>query len=451
MRLSFNRDVVRKLLTRTMSVGLIVGVAACDTDVVNPGPIEADFLNDPDAQAAIQAGAGRAAADALNWIAYTSAAVAREIHPSGSTGSFGITPLQQGGTLRFDEVGTQWENAHRARFLVADGAERILSLDAGERDDENLAQLYLWGAFNARLMGEQFCQAVIPNADGTPGSASDSDDYLAEALAWFDQAEQLGSEDIATAARAGRASVNAFLGNWGAAMTDAATIPEGFSYAMPYFDLGDDTQANRIFIAGKAVPYKAHSQLFTWIEQYNPADAGGGDTDVTVADEDPRVSWRISGENGDAATSCCGVIAWYPQTKYANDDSAIELASYEEMQLLIAENEIVNNNDPDAGMAIVNALRTAAGVPTVSPAGASFTQDEALEYFLREHAIEMWLEGRRLPAMRRWDAAGVDLEALLQPLERVGDGDTNTGSHLSTRDFCFPISEGERNANPNIT
>ncbi len=71
-------------------------------------------------------------------------------------------------------------------------------------------------------------------------------------------------------------------------------------------------------------------------------------------------------------------------------------------------------------------------------------------YLMREHAIEQWLEGRRLPAMRRWNDAGLALESLLQPLERVGDGDTSTGSHLRTRDFCFPISEGEVNTNPNI-
>lgn len=427
---------VKRNVTRLMALGLLAGVSACDTDVVNPGPITADFLDDPASQAAIVNGVGRALSDALNWTAYTSAAIAREVHPSGSTGSFGITPEQQRGELNEDEVGTQWSNAHRARFLASDGIERLLGLDAADRDQDELAQLYLWAGYISRLLGEQFCQAVY---DGGSAEAN-SDSHLTNAIMYFDQAESLGSGDVATAAAAGRASANVMLGNWAAAVTDAAAIPMGFSYVMPYFDLGDDTQANRIFVAGKAEPYKAHSQIFTWIEQYN-AETGG------VADTDPRVSWRVSGENGDAASSCCGVIAWNPQTKYTADDDGIELSSYEEMQLIIAENEIMNNGAAGltAGMNIINALRTAAGVGTETAA----TQAEAMTFLKREHAIEMWLEGRRLPAMRRWYVNNTPGD--LQTLEEIGDGDTSTGSHLSTRHYCFPISEAEQDTNPNIS
>ena len=171
---------VRQNLTRIMSLGLLVGVASCDTDVVNPGPIESDFLNDPASQAAITNGAGRALSDALNWIAYTGAAISREVHPSGSTGSFGITPEQQAGYLQDDEVGTQWENAHRARFLAADGIARITALDAADLDQENLDQLYLYAGYTSRLLGESMCSSVI---DGGP--AGDSDVHLNEALTYF--------------------------------------------------------------------------------------------------------------------------------------------------------------------------------------------------------------------------------------------------------------------------
>lgn len=427
---------VRTKLTRLMSIGLLVGAASCDTDVVNPGPISAEFLGDPDAQAALVNGAGRALGDALNWLAYTSGAVAREVHPSGSTGSFGITPKQQEGLLEDDETNAQWENAHRARFMANTAIERIENLEAADQDQAQLAQAYLWAGYTSRLMGEVFCEAVI---DG--GSAQASTAHLDDAIEFFNQAEALGSGDVATAAIAGRASANAFLGNWGAAVADAEDVPEGFSYVMPYYDLGDDNQANRIYVAGKGSPYKAHSQIFTWIAEYNPETGG-------VADTDPRVSWRVSGENGDAASSCCGIIEWWPQTKYEGDASPIELSSYEEMQLILAENEIMNNGGAGltAGMDIINDLRAAAGVNDDLTAA---DQAEAMTWLKREHAIEMWLEGRRLPALRRWEANGTPGD--LQPLEEVGDGDTSTGSHLSTRDFCFPISEGEKQTNPNVS
>ena len=430
-----NLNSVRRNLARIMSIGLLLGVVACDTDVVNPGPIDAEFLNDAASQEAITNGVGRALADAQNWLGYTSAAIAREVHPSGSTGSFGITPEQQRGQLSDDEVNTHWENAHRARFLAADGITRITALDAADLDGDNLAQLYLWAGYTSRLLGDMMCQSVIDG--GVPGS---SDVHLNAAIGYFDLAESTGTGDVATAAVAGRASVHVSLGDWGLAVADASTVVPGFSYELPFFDIGDDTQSNRIYVAGKAVPYKAHTTLFTWIETY-------GLEATTMAAGDPRMPWRISGENGDAATGCCGVIAFNPQTKFDSDDAGIELSSYEEMQLIMAENEIMNNGAAGltAGMLIINTLRAAASM------GAEVAADQAtaMTWLKREHAIENWLEGRRLPAMRRWNANNTP--GALQVLEQVGDGNIATGSHLAQRDFCFPISENEQETNPNIT
>lgn len=421
-------------LARFMSLGLVMAAASCDTQVINPGPTDARLIVDGAATEALVNGAGRSLADALNWIAYTSAAVSREVHPSGSTGSFGITPEQQRGELLFDQVAGQWSRAHQARFLADEAIRRIEDLDPADRDADVLATAYLYAGYTSRLLGEQMCQAVY---DGGPAEAN-SDSHLTNAITYFTQAAAIGSGDVATAAVAGRAAAHVMLDNWASAVADASTIPAGFSYDAQYFSIGDDNQANRIYVAGKAEPYKAHSQLFTWIAEYNPETGG-------VADTDPRVSWRVSGENGDAASACCGVIPWNPQTKYTSDDANIELSSYEEMQLIIAENEITNNNDIAAGMAIINALRTAAGVATEAvPA----TEAEAMTLLKREHAIEMWLEGRRLPAMRRWYVNNVPGD--LQPLEEIS-GDEAVGSHLLTRDLCFPIPEGEVDTNPNIS
>ena len=95
-------------------------------------------------------------------------------------------------------------------------------------------------------------------------------------------------------------------------------------------------------------------------------------------------------------------------------------------------------------MTIINTLRTAAGMTGEVAAN----QAEAMTWLKREHAIETWLEGKRLPAMRRWDANNTPGD--LQLLEQVGDGDIATGSHLAQRDFCFPISENETETNSNL-
>src|SRR5881398_3602615 len=84
---------------RTSVFAMLILAASCDTSVTNPGPVKDEFLSDRNAASAMVAGAGRALSSGINWISYTGAAITREIHPAGSTGSFGITTLWQNGTL----------------------------------------------------------------------------------------------------------------------------------------------------------------------------------------------------------------------------------------------------------------------------------------------------------------------------------------------------------------
>ena len=191
-------------------------------------------------------------------------------------------------------------------------------------------------------------------------------------------------------------------------------------------------------MAAKSQPYKAHTQWNTWVEGY-------GYEPTENPDGDPRVPYLVTGTVGDASVACCGDVPFNPMTKYDDDDAPIELSSGPEMRLLEAEHALFVQNDVGTAVGIINDLRAAAGVDPVNATDQTVAQAN----FLREHAIEMWLEARRLPALRRWNDAGVPLESLLQPLERVS-GDISSGSHLTTRDYCFPISEGEKNTNPNV-
>ncbi len=408
---------------------LMLALAGCDTDVTNPGPIQDAFLNDASAQGALVAGMERAFGDALNWVAYTSAAVAREVHPSGSTGSFGITIKQQRGELLPEETSAYWNRAHRARFLTSDGIARIEGLDPGEVDQQALAEAYLLSGYTHRHLGENWCEGVIDQ------QLVASTAYLDLAEAAFTTAASLGSGDIATAAIAGRASVRAFLGDWSGAVADANQVGDEFSYQMPYFDLGDDVQSNRVHVSTKNEPYKAHTQWNTWLEDYGLSDNNPAG--------DPRVSYLVTDEDGDAAIDCCGTVPWWPQQKFANNDFPIELSGGPEMRLIEAENHL-RNSEMDQAVTIINALRAEAGMDAIAPA----TMDEAWSLFKREHAIEMWLEGRRLAALRRWNDNNTP--GALQPLEEIGDGNTNTGSHLLKRDYCYPIPDSERETNPNL-
>src|SRR6266545_1029241 len=112
---------------RTSVFALLILAASCDTTVTNPGPVKDEFLDDRNAAPAFVAGAGRAISSGLNWIGYTGAAVTREIHPAGSTGSFGITSLWQQGALSADDgdLDTHWETAQRARWVAEEAVRRL--------------------------------------------------------------------------------------------------------------------------------------------------------------------------------------------------------------------------------------------------------------------------------------------------------------------------------------
>jgi hypothetical protein len=271
------------------------------------------------------------------------------------------------------------------------------------------------------------CVGII---DG--GAPQSSTVYLDRAVTNFTEAASRGSVDVATAARAGLAATYAQLGQWSEALSQAAQVPDGFSYVMPYYATEGDDQRNRIQWASAAEPYKAHSQWNTWVAGYGLSSDN--------PDGDPRVPYTLTDETGDAAIDCCGQVPWWPQNKYPDSGGDIELSSGPEMRLLEAEKAMMDGS-VDGAMAKVNALRAAAGMDAVNP-GSQF---QAWEFFKREHAIEMWLEGRRLGALRRWNDAGLS-EDDLHPLEQVS-GDTNVGSHLSTRTCCFPVPESECDTN----
>ena len=425
------KSMVTSCMTRRgalLPVALVGFLAACDTDVVNPGRVQETFLFETEAQEAIVAGIGRAVAEAQNYIGYTGAAVTREIHPSGSTGSFGITVEWQNGELDYETIGTHWNLSQRARWWGDDGIAKIM--ESGAESQATLAEAYLWTGYAHRILGENFCRSVI---DGGP--AGDRSVYYDRAIARFDQAASLGSGDMAMAAVAARASVKAFMGDWSGAASDAAGVPEGFVFNMPYFATEGNPTRNRIQFASQNEPYKAHTQRYTKYEDYSMSENN--------PDGDPRVGYRVTDETGDAAVLCCGQVPWWPQTKYADSGSDIPLSKGTEMRLIEAEG-MLTSGDWQGAMAKINALRTAAGVEEAMAASAA----EAWTALKFERGVVLWLEGRRLGDFFRWNANNTpgDLHPLEQP-----SGSQEEGSHLVQQDLCFPISRGEVDTNTNIS
>lgn len=406
---------------RTLPVVVLVAlVAACDTKVSNPGRVEDGQLSNPAAVTAIVNGAGRDLSDGLNWLSYTGAAVAVEINPAGSTGSFGISVQQQNGKLLDDDIDTHWATSQRARWTAEQGTARIREvLGASEfAKSKGAAQILLWVGYANRLLGENMCDGVIDGGAKQPYTI-----YLDRADAAFTEAMAVattaGDATLAMAARAGRASVRLLKNNPAAAATDASGVPDGFVYAMPYNSIDQD-QYNRIYWATANQPYRAHTVWHTYYENYY--------TDS----HDPRVAWGQDPKNpqGDAAVGNLGRVPWYFEMKYTKKESPINLSSGWEMRLVEAEAKLIAGDVPGA-MALINKHRTALSIApwTAADATAAWT---ALK---RERGIELWLEGRRLGDVRRWAT-----------LNRPGTIDEVAG-----RDVCFPISRTEKETNPNLT
>jgi hypothetical protein len=409
-----------RLLRGAAPLAVAAALAACDLKATNPGPIQADALNAPSALNSIIAGSGRDLAEALNWTAYTGGAVAREIFPGGSTGSFGISVQEQSGKLLDDDSNTQWNFAQRARWTAEDAVARAKAvLGAGAANNVNHAQALLWAGYANRHLGENFCEGIINGSAPGPSTV-----YLERAEANFTEAIAVATAanntNFVQAATAGRASVRLTRGNFTGAATDAAAVPNTFAYRMPYFGNELD-QYNRIYWASANQPYRAHTVWNTYIETYRRAT------------RDPRVPYDSSLTIlvGDAAVGSLGRVRWYFQTKYPAQASPINLATGWEMRLVEAEAKLVAN-DIAGAMTLINAHRVSLSLAPWTAAN----ETEAWAALKRERGIELWLESRRLGDLRRWTA--LNRPGALDPKEE-----------LPGRSLCFvtPLSEKQTNTN----
>ncbi len=405
---------------RPAPVAALLALAACDLKVTNPGPVQAEFLDNAAAMTAVANGAGRDLAEALNWTAYTSAAVTREVLPSGSTGAFGITVRQGIGVLSDDDGGDWWNQSQRARWTAENGVQRIKKvLGTASANNATLAQTLIWVGFSNRHLAEMFCDGIIDGGPKQPYTI-----YLERAEAAFTEAITVATAannaTLRNVATAGRASVRLLRNNLSGAAADAGTITDNaFVYRMPYY-VNTVAQYNRIFWASANQPYRAHTVWGSFYETYRRTT------------RDPRVPYdsSLTVRFGDAAvTSLGGQVRWYFQTKHNTQAAPINLVSGWEMRLIEAE-ALLANNDVAGAMAKINLRRTNLSLPARTAANAT----EAWSALKRERGIELWLEGRRLGDFRRWAA-----------LNRPGEQESMAG-----RSLCFPIPLSEKETNLNL-
>ncbi len=447
--------------------------AACDTSVTNPGLTPDHDLDKPGSWPAVVIGARRALSDAIGssgttggQLLYWGAAVTFEINPAGSTGSFGIPTGVQYGLPTDATMNADWTSSNVARYTAEAAVARFRRVMPDTLFPKSLlvAQAYLYAGFANRLLGENFCQSVIPVVvpDTTayvlsPGSLGSqtlyffrADTAFTNAIATFIASGDTTTQtaNFITAARAGRASVRADLATyglapWADALADAALVPTNtFAFQAPYSSAAPD-QYNYLYWARANQSFRAHTEWGTFYEGYYRTT------------RDSRVKWDTTTKSdtlGDAAVQKFGGrVPFWPEAKYTARGDPVRLASGWEMRLIEAEAALANNDAPTA-VTKMNLRRTNLGQPLYS---TTVTVDSAWSLLKLERALELWLEARRLGDLRRWMLNSIP-GAYIDGTYRVSHPGTLSPTPIETmttpvaRTLCFPVGRNERETNPNV-
>ena len=143
----------------------VFAVSACE--VINPGPIQDEFLVREESREGLVNGSQRRLSEGIGWIGYTGALVTRQIMPGGQTGSYGHNVLAQGGYIAPGGYGGYFNDGQQARF-IAETALKLFAESEDPVDSEVVAQANVWAGFSNRLLGENWCEAVIDGSELLP-------------------------------------------------------------------------------------------------------------------------------------------------------------------------------------------------------------------------------------------------------------------------------------------
>jgi hypothetical protein len=469
-------------------LALAAGLSA-GCEVVNPGPVADEYMTLPTSQQGFVNGAMERLVRVVGYGAYYLALPAREIFPGGQTGSYGANISQQagnfGGTPEWNASGTggvSYNTAQQARW-VAEEAIRQFEL-RGDVSPAIMVQAYTWAGFANRILGDHWCYGAIDGGPLIPGS-----DYHRRASDWFTKAIAIAPNDATRyMALAGRAQTRLWLEDFTGAIADARLIPLGYSapptwrdgavwLEMDFSKGGNVDQRNHVQWANSNSPYRSWTVRYTDYDEYFTQTG------------DPRTPWTNFAAAPDR--QCVGSLQGYPggkvpctlQTRYLSQDDDIRIASAAEMRLIEAEALLAQSDaNWQQALTLINDVRTSYTSVTTRQPLAPYTATNAAETWTvlkRERGYELWLEGRRMADLRRWQPLfGPDHTASKWPRGGVGgpqghpdlpnfesrmSNPTNNiftqyprgrpqleGGAQFPRELCFNISNQEANTNPNI-
>jgi len=417
-------------------------------EVKNPGRILDDDLNTSRGVGSLVTGMSADFSAGYDDLSFTTARLSDEIVGSGSYFSTG---RYRRGLYDSEDSNPYWAEVQRARWVAEAGLIRMRDIEGYQFDgNAETARAYLFAGMANRWFGENFCQTVFsePYNDESPGPGGETDTGDAmERDAAFRRAIPLleaavrnanssGQSDVATAAQGGLAQVYLGLGDMQNAVANAAKVPTDFVFAAAYSsNSGRET-----------------SQI--WNETHGRHEISAWMTLAgTVGAGDPRTPWTDCSDPSSGCPSgngADGQTIHYRQEKYPTRDDDIPLVKGTEMRLIEAEAALAAG-DLATAMAKVNEMRAHHGLDPLESdgtigsitggdgGGANLTSMSGWDILDRERHLTLWLEGRRLWDLHRWNHP------------HLNGGGVVYEATVDRRASCMPIALDECQVNEKVS
>ncbi len=437
---------------RTGACVLLASVAttACGEglfDVTNPGRILDDDLNTARGVGPLVTGMSADFSVSYDNLSFATAILSDEVVGSGSYFSTG---RYRRGLFDSEDADGFWNGVQRARWVAEAGLMRMREIEGYQYEgNRETARAHLLGGLANRWFGENFCEVVFsnpydaenpgPGGEVDTGEAMDRNSAFMRAQHLLEgavrHASSAGATDLSVAAEGALAQVALGLGDHAGALAHTSKVPTDFVFSAAY----------------SSNSARETSQI--WNETHGRHEVSAwGALAGTVGAGDPRTPWT----DCSAATSGCasgngadGETIHYRQEKYPTRDDGIPLVKGTEMRLIEAEAALVSG-DLDMAMEKINEVRahfelepvesdgTIGSITGGEGGGANPTSMSGWDILDRERHLTLWLEGRRLWDLHRWDHPHLD------------GGGVVYKATAARRSSCMPISLEECQVNDKV-
>ena len=320
----------------------------------------------------------------------------------------------------------------RARWFAGDAEERFIRVlgDAEAASSELMAQVHMSEAMADLYMGMAYCET--PSEPDGPAVTDMAIYQQAEAgfTKAIGSAQAAGTNDYLYASYGGRATARLLLGKYAEASSDAAMVPDGFSYDAIF----NAQSINSIVQLTTKNFNEAAGLMYKWWPLIDESATSGFFRDPGTDEPDMRLPVFFDGE---VATD--NETPHYSQWKYDKEQSAISMVHSDGMKLIQAE-ALVMSNDFAGATAILNGLRGAVGL---TPHDVPTSMDGMMDILLWERFAEHFMEGMRMVDLHRFGLVNEVFAAL-------NDGAGDPERPAIERPTKFTLTDTEPTYNPNI-